>query len=120
MDGETTLIDEQVARLHAHRNNIARYRSLLETPLTDLERHFIEDRLTEEKSAIESLVASTLACSPPAIECWEGAPETSAMSQTFNAAVSVVGIDIGKNSAWPSRSMLCDRDRRRDLLPQRS
>ena len=34
---------------------------MLETPLTDLERHFIEDRLTEEKSAIESLVASTLA-----------------------------------------------------------
>ena len=84
IEGETTLIDEQIARLHAHSNNIARYRSLLETPLTDLERHFIEDRLTEEKSAIESLVAS-----PPAIECWEGAPETSAMSQTFNAAVSV-------------------------------
>lgn len=48
MYGETTLIDEQVARLHAHRNNIARYRSLLKTPLTDVERHFIEDRLTEE------------------------------------------------------------------------
>ena len=59
MYGETTLIDEEVARVHAHRKNIARYRSLLKTPLTDLERNFIEDRLTEEKSAIESLVAST-------------------------------------------------------------
>jgi hypothetical protein len=55
------MIDEQAARLHAHRNNIARYRWLLKTPLTDLERHFIEDRLTEENSAVESLVAPKLA-----------------------------------------------------------
>ena len=54
------MIDEQVARLHAHRNNIARYRRLLKTPLSDLERQYIEARLTEEKSAIESLVASRL------------------------------------------------------------
>jgi hypothetical protein len=55
------MIDEQVARLNAHRNNVARYQRLLKTPLSDLERHFIEDRLTEEKSAIESLVESRLA-----------------------------------------------------------
>jgi hypothetical protein len=54
------MIDEQVARLHAHRNNITRYRRLLKTLLSDLERQYIEARLTEEKSAIESLVASRL------------------------------------------------------------
>ena len=31
------MIDEQLARLRAHRNNIARYRRLLKTKLTDIE-----------------------------------------------------------------------------------
>jgi hypothetical protein len=33
--------------LRTHRNNIARYRRLLQTKLTDLERQFIERRLSE-------------------------------------------------------------------------
>jgi hypothetical protein len=49
------MIDEKVARLRAHRNNISRYRRLLETDLSDLERGFIERRLNEERSAVESL-----------------------------------------------------------------
>ena len=32
------MIDEQLARLRTHRNNIARYRHLLKTKLSDLER----------------------------------------------------------------------------------
>jgi hypothetical protein len=55
MYGETTLMDEQVARLRAHRNNISRYRRLLKTNLSDLERQFLERRLSEERSAVESL-----------------------------------------------------------------
>ena len=39
------------------------------------------------------------AAAPPAIECWEGAPKKEhAMSQKFESAIAVIGIDIGKNS----------------------
>jgi hypothetical protein len=38
-----------------HGNNLSRYRRLLKTNLSDLERRFLERRLSEEKLAIESL-----------------------------------------------------------------
>jgi hypothetical protein len=47
--------DEKLARLRAHDNNISRYRRLLKTNLSELERGFIERRLNEETLAIESL-----------------------------------------------------------------
>jgi hypothetical protein len=47
--------DEKLARLRAHDNNISRYRRLLKTNLSDLERLFIERRLHEEMSAVQSL-----------------------------------------------------------------
>jgi hypothetical protein len=47
--------DEKLARLRAHNNNISRYRRLLKTNLSELERGFIERRLNEETLAIESL-----------------------------------------------------------------
>ena len=53
------MIDENLERLRSHRNNIGRYRRLLNTDLTDLERGFIEKRLAEEKLALDSIVAST-------------------------------------------------------------
>ena len=34
------MMDENIACLRTHRNNIARYRRLLQTKLTDLERQF--------------------------------------------------------------------------------
>ena len=43
------MTDEKVARLRAHNHNIIRYRRLLETDLSDLERGFIEKRLNEER-----------------------------------------------------------------------
>lgn len=49
------MTDEKVARLRAHDSNISRYRRLLKTNLSDLERRFLEQRLSEEKSAVESL-----------------------------------------------------------------
>ena len=39
----------------ARRNNVRRYRWLLQTELTELERQYIERRLNEEKSAMETL-----------------------------------------------------------------
>jgi hypothetical protein len=53
------MIDEKLARLRTHRNNISRYRRLLKTHLTDCERQFIERRLSEERSALERLAATT-------------------------------------------------------------
>jgi len=52
------MIDENIARLRTYRNNITRYRRLLKTILSDLEREFLERRLTEEQSAIEALMSA--------------------------------------------------------------
>ena len=52
------MIDEKLARLRMHRNNISRYRRLLKTDLSELQRQFIERRINEEKSALESVAAS--------------------------------------------------------------
>jgi len=53
------MTDENLALLRTHRNNISRYRRLLKTNLTEFERQFVERRLSEERSAMESLAAST-------------------------------------------------------------
>jgi hypothetical protein len=52
------MIDENWDRLRARRNNVRRYRRLLQTELTELERRYIERRLNEEKSAMESLTST--------------------------------------------------------------
>ena len=53
------MIDENIARLRTYRNNIRRYRRLLKTTLTDLEREFLERRLAEEQLAFEALVSGS-------------------------------------------------------------
>ena len=54
------MIDESLARLCAHRENIDRYRRLMRTNLTALEQDFIERRITEEQLALDRLVAETI------------------------------------------------------------
>jgi hypothetical protein len=49
------MLDLASARLRTHSNNIARYRRLLETKLTDLEREYIQRRLSEEQSNLDTL-----------------------------------------------------------------
>jgi hypothetical protein len=65
----TQMIDEKLARLRAHRNNIHRYRRLLNTRLSDLEREFLLKRLSEEQCAFDALSAPPLSfgliASPP-------------------------------------------------------
>jgi hypothetical protein len=53
------MIDEKLAHLRTHRNNISRYSRLLETNLTELEREYIEHRLSDEQLALETLIGST-------------------------------------------------------------
>ena len=52
------MIDQQLARLRTLRSNIARYRNLLQTDLTEFERQFVQKRLTEEQFNLESLATS--------------------------------------------------------------
>lgn len=80
------MMDENIACLRTHRNNIARYRRLLQTKLTDLERQFIERRLSEEQSYYERLAAGTFPMTfripkapekqPRAYEAVKGSPGT--------------------------------------------
>jgi predicted house-cleaning noncanonical NTP pyrophosphatase (MazG superfamily) len=58
------MLDIASARLRTHRNNIARYRRLLETKLTELEREYIQKRLSEEQSDLEALVSVASAFNP--------------------------------------------------------
>jgi hypothetical protein len=51
------MLDRDLARMRTHRNNIHRYRRLLGTELSDVERQFIERRLSEEKTALQALAA---------------------------------------------------------------
>jgi hypothetical protein len=53
------MLDENLARLRTHRNNINRYRRLLQTHLTALERDFIEMRLSEEETALKRMATET-------------------------------------------------------------
>ncbi|MCP4616479.1 MAG: hypothetical protein GY844_08570 [Bradyrhizobium sp.] len=53
------MIDESLAGLREHRQNIDRYRRLLRTNLTTLEQDFIERRIVEEQLALDRLAAET-------------------------------------------------------------
>ena len=60
------MIDENLARLRAHRNNVHRYSRLLATHLSDLERAYIERRLREERASMDALSQGTFPFSLPA------------------------------------------------------
>lgn len=47
----------RTAKMRAHRDNIRRYKRILATSLTDLERQFVTRRLAEEQSAIRKLAS---------------------------------------------------------------
>ncbi len=55
---QSGLIDRRLEQLRAHRNNIRRYRWLMGTQLSDLERQFIERRLAEELDAMQREASS--------------------------------------------------------------
>jgi hypothetical protein len=59
------MVDESLARMRTHRNNIRWYRQLLETRLTDLEREYVERRLSEERLALQAFADTALPSSLP-------------------------------------------------------
>jgi hypothetical protein len=48
-----------IAAIRTHRNNIHRYRRLLRTELSELERDFIDRRMADERTALDALVGET-------------------------------------------------------------
>jgi len=53
------MLEANLARIRIHRSNIHRYRGLLRTELSDLEREFIEKRMADEQTALDALIAET-------------------------------------------------------------
>ena len=56
------MIDQALAEFRAHSQNINRYRLLLQTNLTELERTFVKRRLAEEEAAVTAIA---FGASPP-------------------------------------------------------
>ena len=54
------MLDRDLARIRTLRNNIHRYRRLLGTRLSDVERQFIERRLSEEQTALQALATENI------------------------------------------------------------
>lgn len=48
-------LEEKLVRLRGYSNNIRRYRRLLETRLSDIEREYVEGRILAERAALEAL-----------------------------------------------------------------
>jgi hypothetical protein len=48
-------MDEKIARLHTHEKNIDRYQGLLKTQLSEVEKQYLERRLSEERFSIAML-----------------------------------------------------------------
>jgi len=42
-------MDDRIARLRTHQRNISRYQNMLKTRLSEVELHFVEKRLSEER-----------------------------------------------------------------------
>lgn len=55
----TMMVDEKLSRIRTRTSNIRRYRRLLKTELTELERSFILKRLSEEQDALAELTDET-------------------------------------------------------------
>ena len=48
-------MDEKVARLRTHQENIDRYEDMLNTKLTEIEVQYLQRRLSEERFAVAML-----------------------------------------------------------------
>jgi hypothetical protein len=51
------MTDLDSVRIAVHQNNINRYRRLLQTKLTEIERQYVERRLAEERHSLDLLTA---------------------------------------------------------------
>jgi hypothetical protein len=70
------MFEQNLARIRAHRNNIHRYRRLLRTELSDLERDFIDRRMVDEQASLGALVAETFPVTFPLAKDLSSAPSS--------------------------------------------
>lgn len=70
------MIELKLERLRVHQKNIDRYRRLLETHLSDLERAYIDRRLSEERSCVKALLQETFPDRVAAPPLWSDEPTT--------------------------------------------
>lgn len=63
---QDNLDHSQRARISAHQRNIARYRRILSTPLTEIERAYVHRRIDEERKALLSFGQARPAETTPA------------------------------------------------------
>ena len=68
------MLDVNLARIRAHRNNVHRYQRLLRTKLSELERRFVEGRLADEQAALDALAAETFPIILPSPNCQSASP----------------------------------------------
>ena len=54
----------QTAKVSAYRKNVIRYRTILNSYLTPLERAFVEHRIAEEEAALRTLVRCDMPLAP--------------------------------------------------------
>ena len=62
------MFDENLVRIRTRRNNIDRYRTLLWTNLSDLDRDFIERRMADEQADLDALAAETFPAMLPLLK----------------------------------------------------
>lgn len=55
----STMVDDRLSRIRSRTGSIRRYRRLLKTDLTELERGYILRRLSEEEQALAGLMNET-------------------------------------------------------------
>lgn len=72
------MLDADLARIRAHRNNIHRYRRQLRTRPSDLEREFIERRLVEEQTSLDAVTTDIF---PIAFSHPKGRPATASAGE---------------------------------------
>jgi len=53
------MMEVNLERLRAHKSNVGRFRRLLRTRLSDLEREYIERRLGEEQALLQAVLQDT-------------------------------------------------------------
>ena len=83
------MLDKKLEQLRTHQAGIDRYRRLLATRLSELERAYIERRLSEQQASVRALLRETypdrLSALPPRIEARTNALDMAALLHPADA-----------------------------------
>ena len=74
------MMDVTNARMVAARNNLMRYRRILATSLTDIERAYIKRRIAEESDILDQLGLHSTPVEPESHDRYSGQPHSASFS----------------------------------------